>query len=795
MKPQKSSMLLFAVALMSAVFLPVVCDAADLILAKDGRSSYSIVVRKRQPRGEAFVVEDFRSMFKQATGVELPMADASKAVRGRRIAIGIAPDGAGDEKLGEQEWRVVTTADGDLHLYGGGNNGARLAVYDFLQNVLGFRFFDMHGGIKVPDLRTCRVPPQNRRRKPSFRFRYLTGANGFFYRPESWLFLFRNGQNGWSGRALANDFGIEVPPDEFDMKGPIAHSLRMYLPADSNERTFPWIKEQGGPDLKTAHPEYFSMASNGKRLFDSQYCLSNPGCRKLLKERVLENIRRNPGYNVFDLSAGDTPGQFCHCAGCKALMKQYGTPAGPLVDFIIELCPEVKARFPGVIITSLAYRKTQTQPPPKNLARLPDNFMPDFAPINDNFAKDWRDPSNTQTYEDLKGWSRLCRDVMVWYYPNPYSGVITPPLGNVERGAVDIKLMAEAGVTAHIWEHDVGTAWALGFTELQSYVYLRLMTDVSLDWRSLADEFIEFEYGAAADGFRRYWMELEALRKSEPLDFAFNARPSAYRHLTPERMLRWNAAFDAMEKSVANDERRLFAVRRARINLDYAMLNSFHDMRKAGIAVSAADLSDRIMATAKLAADAFCSRGLDRQKASFIKSLGNSVRIAKAIKAGDAKPLPRELIGGIPEDRLFVTIPKAGGTPYEEDPDAAFGCRAVFTGHGAGAKLPVLASFEDYPGRKYRPGIASIEATDLPPRGKYKFYALGDAVLSQNCVLRIGAASRWDMETELGDVWEAGSYNKVKFYASLKFEGPAFYHEDEGRPDRVFCDRVVVVRE
>ncbi len=786
------------IAVLAAVAVLVVwigqAAEKEIVLATDGATEYSVVVRTDPPRGEAFVVEDFLSLMKQATGVAFPVVDAAKVVRGRRICIGFAPDGAGDEKLGEQEWRVVTTADGDLHLYGGGDNGARLAVYDFLQNVLGFRFFDMHGGVKVPDLRTCRVQPQNRRRKPSFRFRYLNGESGMFNRPESSLFLFRNGQNSWSGRDLAKD-GIEVPHDEFDFMPPHAHSLRYYLPGDSKEPTFPWIKKLGGPDLKAAHPEYFTLDAKGKRVFNHQYCLSNPDLRALLSDRILENMRRNPERTVFDVSAGDTPGVFCNCEGCKALTAKYGTPAGPLVDFVLEFCPRAEKEHPGKIVMCLAYRKKQTQPPPKGIDRMPANFMPDFAPIDDNFAKDWTDPANAQTYDDLKGWGRLCRNVMVWYYTNPYTGALTPPLGNVERGVADIRQMAEAGVTAHIWEHNVGVAWGLGFTELQSYVYANLMMDVSKDWRALADEFIDFEYGAAADGFRRYWRELEDLRKTKPLHLAWDARESTYRHLTPERMIRWDADFDAMERAVANDPDRLFAIRRVRANLDHAMLNRYRDVKKAGTRHSAAKLAERVMDTAKRVADAFCAKRLEGRKRAFLKSVGDSVATAKILYSGESKPLPQELFGGIPENRLFVSIPKVNGASYESDPDAAFGCRAVYTNNKKGAKLPLRAAFEDVIGKRYNSNIARVTRENLPPNGKYKFYAMGCGVLSLDSVFRIGVDDWWDFKTPLGNAYEFGSYNRAKFYASLKFEGPEFYPEDAGKPNRVFCDRVVVVRE
>ena len=65
--------------------------------------------------------------------------------------------------------------------------------------------------------------------------------------------------------------------------------------------------------------------------------------------------------------------------------------------------------------------------------------------------------------------------------------------------------------------------------ELQSYIMLRLFDDVTLDWRKLADEFLEFEYGSVASDVKAYWLELENLRKAMDYPFAWNPSLLEYR--------------------------------------------------------------------------------------------------------------------------------------------------------------------------------------------------------------------------------------------------------------------------
>lgn len=772
--------------------------ADELVLSENGGTDYVFVVPDKLPAGNGFVVKDVTGLLSKAIGKPIPVVKASAAPDSKCIYYAIAPKGFDTGSLGEQEHCVFTEGD-NVYLFGEGGNGARYAAYSFLQKDLGFRFFDMRGGMKIPkgDLR---LPAMKARRKFDFRFRALSGGSGTYYQKEPTLFLFRHGQVRDMQRVLEMN-SVHVPKDDLTMCPLWCHSMHYFLPPDSKSPTLPWIKNRNLPDLKVAHPEYFTMSKEGKRVFNSQYCLSNPGCRKLLKERVLEYIRSDvkKAWDIFDVSANDVGGQFCYCPDCQKLVKDYGTVGGPVFDFLREFCPEVQKEFPHVSVMTLVYRKSQTQPPPTNVEKLPDNFVPDFAPIDDNFAKDWTHPSNAGTYADLKRWCKLCKDVIVWYYPNPYGGELTPPLGNVERAVNDLFLMKEAGVTGHLWEHNVGVPWHVGFTELQTYVWVRLMNDMSLDWRALADEFIEFKYGAAGPAFKKYWQELEALRKDdkELKHLRWNASPSVYTHLTAERLVRWNADFDRMENAVADDPERLYAVRRVRMNLDYAIMLDFLAVKKAGLAVSCDTVARRLMETARrTAADYKPVYSRFKKKADdFVKRLEDEVESARLKSSREPLPLPKEIFGGIDRNRIFTTFPKVANGKCVNDPKAAWGMCAVYNNNGDGVKMPVRGATTDYTTR-YCDHLGAIkDRRELPPEGEYKFFRMGRTKLTSEFTFRCGSGRWWDFMADLSRAWQFGSRNEVEVWISLRFEGPEFYPERKGVENRIFCDRVVVVRD
>ena len=761
-----------------------------LQLTRHSASPYTIVTEDElTPAGE-FLFTDFTNLLTRATGVDFKVRKSSGRPREKRIFFGIAPAGA--PELPDQVRRVAVIGD-DLYLYGGGANGTRYAVYDFLVNDLGYRFFDGRGGMRVPDARNFAMPRVDRCRRHDFAERYIS-IWGRYTVPESSMFFYRHGLNGKIAQLLKRDKLGEAVND-YDVPHPGDASLVHYLPRNSKSSTIGWIKKLD-ENLEKDHPEYFTLDRSGKRVFDHQRCLSNPQVRALLEKRVLEQMRRVGEGTIFDLSAGDTSGAFCHGEGCRALEGKYGTPAGPLLDVFMELCPKAAARFPDKALMTLVYRKNQTQRPPKGITAMPDNFVAHFAPIDDDFAKDWTHPNNADTLADLKEWTRLCRRTLMWYYPNPYGEYVTPPFGNVERLVNDIRIMKEAGVTGVTFEHNVGVTEMTGFTELQSYIMLRLFDDVTLDWRRLADEFLEFEYGDAAAGVKAYWLELEELRKAMDYPFAWNPSLLDYRYFTPERLLRWSSVFDALEKTVSGDKTRLANVRRLRIALDLVVMRNYATFKKSrpSFRESFPDLVGRIRTVAReIQQTAFTGKYAGGK--SFMAKIEELIFFEKIRNGANAKPLPKEIFGDVPENRLYVNMARCPWRKnFEPDEKAAFGITAVFDGEHRGdvMAVPFRANIEHVADKKYIPNVGRVAAKDLGPRGEYKFYRLCSAKITPSTVLELGAWSAF--RCPIGGAYEMGSFNNVTIYASLKFEGPAFYREDAGKRNMICCDRVVVVK-
>ncbi len=361
--------------------------------------------------------------------------------------------------------------------------------------------------------------------------------------------------------------------------------------------------------------------------------------------------------------------------------------------------------------------------------------------------------------------------------------------------------MTEAGVTGLTVEHNVDVATMTGFSELQSYVLASLWADVSRDWRQLVREFLEFEYGAAAGGVAAYLAKLEELRKTEAKRrFPWNASRALayYDYLTPERIIRWEKAFDRLEAILASDRTRLRNLRRLRYNLDYAMLAKFRDVSRVlgDDAPSVETVADRIEAiAAEIAEDCYCDRYAGKAKA-FRKSVADRVYLKRLMGGKGASGLPEEIFGKVPAEKMFVTIPLSHDGGRQPDSSAAYGVAAVFEGKKKpeAMKMPFVIAFETaLPRVSYVPKIGrGVDAENIGPRGEYRFYDMGSLTVTPDCFVEFN--TYW-FQANISEAYVEGSFNKAKVYASLKFQGPTFYPDDKASKNKVWCDRIVVVQE
>ena len=766
---------------------------ADLQLTENGKTTYRIVLPKNASDNLKYAAHDLKIHLDEASGTRFAVVNGAPQKNAKQIILREK-----DPKLKTGEF-LIRTEGNTLLLSGGGESGIHHAVHDFLSNDCGYIWYDARDGKKVPDLKNFKLPEINRRKSYEIVARTMS-ADWFFYRPISHYFLYRTGMNaktrllplpGMKGKEPKIKIGV----NDVRRANPASHTFFDYIPDVPKKSRIAAFKNKG---YFKAHPEWFTMDKRGKRVV-LQLCFSNPELRAEFKKNFYEHIRKTPSMNIFSVTAFDFPGQFCYCKECQAAIRKYKTNGAPVFLFVKELADAVAKDFPNVMIWTYAYRKEQTEFPPMGLS-FPDNVILNFCPIDDDMSKGWDSPTNAETYRNLKEWKKHCKNVWIGYYVNPWTfgTLTTPAVGNVYRVARDIDLARKAGANGFFFSHSNGTSSMTGFTELQSYLIARLMTDPDLKIDPLIDDFMKFEYGAAAPLMRKYLNELEKVARETRVFVKWNAVQGVWNSFFKSAdAVRWQGYFDRMEKLVQSDPKTLFSVRRVRLPLDIMTLRFYRRIRKdvPAYKTGAEELNKRIKTVFGQATDAYFTKSIAQirnHKTTHEKSLARLVDNWTLQERSEPKSLPKEVFGKIDPALIFEFFPGAmAKSSLVKDPDGAWGHAILNTGAAQGETIQVLKYdsaqniwkiFHELPAPK--PGT----------EGKYGFYYAGKIAISPSFEFRVLFKGYKNLFRIFpGEVWMPGTDDTVDFYVSLKFTGPKYYPGSKQK-DSVACDRIVVVR-
>lgn len=545
--------------LLAASLLPSLVFAREIELAKDGKTSYTIVTPDNPPQLERLAAADLQYFLRQVTGADFKIVTISKAPPANRIFVGMIDQAAKlatQHKLADQN-SVIQCVGNDIYLYGKGKQGSLYAAYEFIENRLGCRFLDVHGFTYSPKKAKLTVPTETHIARYAFPVRSLMT---FVYpdTEKATLFFLRNRQNfDMQGQYNKNGnvYKLLLP----------AHNMPMLLPPFKYEKRIVkhlhppvWLRDKA---YFETNPEYFSQDEHGKRVPDRHLCFTNPDLQKELTKNILRlytELKDKPGNTgrtlLLNISSYDKAYNLCYCPKCMEVQKQYKTSGAPLILYLIDLAK----KHPEIIFFTDAYQRSLTQIPPVMKEKLPNNLIVNIAPINANFSHSWGATDlNRLTRDDILNWSKLTKRILLWYYPNPYirdGRFMSDPSVAMERIATDIRFLRDCGIEGTYFEHDAGGLTEhTNFTALQSYVMLKLFQNPDRDHKKLAEEFISLYYGDAASAVQKYYNELDLAH------LKFTASGKTWNHsysqhyLTLEQMKKWNDLLENAQKSVSGE--------------------------------------------------------------------------------------------------------------------------------------------------------------------------------------------------------------------------------------------------
>jgi len=474
-------------------------SAAPLTLAKAGKTDYVIVVPEAATTQDKKAAEDLGLWLGQMTDATFPVVADSQPARATEISIGQTNRLRGAKvpadrrdptpKAGLGNEGYALGVDGQrLFLLGGQKRGAINAVYAFLEEDLGCRWYDRFSSA-IPRHRFLRVAPVPRSYVPRLMIR-----DPFYHDAFDATWSLRNRTNA-PNAAVPEEWGGHV-----DYDGLFVHTFNTLVPPGQ---------------FYEAHPEYF-MESGGKRT-PRQLCLTNPDVVRIATENLLAILQQNPNTEIVEVSPNDGGGH-CTCPHCRALDEANGSPSGSLITFVNQIAEAVEKVRPEVMISTLAYLDTVDPPrkvrPRHNVAvRLCNDLHAWRYPFT-CFCRDTK-PESLRYRDALIGWSKVCGNIHIWDYFVNFSHY-PAPMPNMDILQPSVDFYVAHNVTG-IMMQAAYQGFGGEFAPLRSWVMAKLLWDPSRKVNALVDDFIRGYYGRAAGDIRAYWDLLYAT-KAQHLD-------------------------------------------------------------------------------------------------------------------------------------------------------------------------------------------------------------------------------------------------------------------------------------
>lgn len=379
---------------------------------------------------------------------------------------------------------IIKSVGKDLVILGEGSRGTLYAVYTYLEDFLGFRFWAWKE-YDVPPAKNFKMSGINYRYNPIFTRRAMYHWP-LIHLPAQW-------KTGDAELAAI-----------FRMNSGLTHTNAKYGGGDYSAgftHTFHRILPQG-KYFKT-HPEYYSLI-NGKRHPRAQLCLSNKEMRKVFIEEAKKYYIKEKGALAITVSHDDN-GLFCECKPCKALLaREKGRMSGVEIDFVNEVAAALEKVYPGIMVETSAYGPTILPP----LVTKPrKNVIIRYSDMNLNPAYPFGHPENREVTENFKAWAKVSHQMAVWHYTtNAKNSLVPMPV--MDSYDANFKFFRDNKVT-NVFIEDSGTSMGLAhLNQLRGYIASRMLWNPSLDYNKLLVDFTDGYYGKKAGPIVREYIKL-----------------------------------------------------------------------------------------------------------------------------------------------------------------------------------------------------------------------------------------------------------------------------------------------
>jgi hypothetical protein len=522
---------------------------ADTVsVARDGQANAVIVVAADASESEQHAAAELADFLGQVTGATFEISHASVAGKScllvgpqaaRLVDADFSTDGLGAEGV------IIRTVGDNLILAGGYPRGTLYAVYTFLEENLGCRWWSSKVST-IPKKPMLDVGELNVRYVPPLEYR-----ESFWYDAFDGDWAVHNKCNGNSERLDAKRGGKHTYAG-------FVHTFYSLIPPDK---------------YFADHPEWFSEI-DGKRTHNrAQLCLTNEEMRAELVKNLKERLRKNPSATIASVSQNDWHGN-CRCPKCAAIEQAEGSPAGLMLRFVNAVAADIEQEFPNVAISTLAYQYTRK--PPK-ITKPRHNVIVRLCSIECSFSVPLSDERNSAFRDDIIGWSKICNRLYIWDYTTNFRHYVLPH-PNLRVLGPNVKFFVDHNVKG-IFEQGAYQSYGAEMAELRAWVLAKLLWDPALDGRKVIGEFIEGYYGPASPYIKEYLkITHDAVEAGGDKLGCFS--PHTAKFVSFETLSKGWERLKVAEAAVQDDPDLWFRVQVAQLPVMYAFMMNWNQMRE-----------------------------------------------------------------------------------------------------------------------------------------------------------------------------------------------------------------------
>ena len=492
-------------------------------LFKNQESDYKIVLSKEASKSEQWAARELKNCFEEIGGIDIEIVDDAYGLVENEIIIGynqhakkvLGNSFKAPELLDESF--IYKNIGSKIVLLGGKQRGTMYAVFSFLENEFGVRWY-------TPSVTT--IPKRSK-----YSFSYLN----HFEEPTLQVrndFYYEAFDATWAAHSRINGaMGVREQPGEVEGYWAVHTFYRLMPPTEFFD----------------SHPEYYSLI-DGKRIHErAQLCLTNSNVVDIITDRLRVVMRANPGNLIYSISQNDWKNP-CECDNCRAIVEKEGSEAGIMVWFVNQVADKVKEEFPDKYVGTLAYQYTRK--PPVHI-KPKENVVIRLCSIECCFSHKFKScPVNQEFLNDLEEWSSISPHLYIWDYvvnfshylmPYPNFSVLQPNIKTfIENSSIGI--MAQAAYQSRGGE----------LAEVRAYLIAKLLWNSDVNVTDIIDDFMIGYYGRSGKYIHEY-LNLVQNQVTSESHIYFNLVP--YESLFTNSFIdRADALFDKAEIVAESDE-------------------------------------------------------------------------------------------------------------------------------------------------------------------------------------------------------------------------------------------------